>query len=127
MRRRQEDIRVELMAEAETLVDEWLAWQEGRKEPTLTEMEDVVLMLRERLGRRMLELMVTEQETVKPEVAPRCEQCGKVMTYKGQKKRGVGTRAGALAVERAHYYCPRCESGLFPPGPAVGDGGGVLE
>jgi hypothetical protein len=116
-----------LIAEAEDVVDELLAWQEGHRAPTLTEMEDIVLALRERMGRRMLELTMREQETVKPEVAPRCERCGERMTYKGQKGRGVGTRAGAVRVERGHYYCPRCESGLFPPGPADGSGGGVLE
>ena len=127
MKRREEDIRSELIAEAGTLVDELLAWQKGHQEPTLTEMEDIVLELRERLGRRMLELTMSEQEAAKPEAAPRCEVCGRGMTYKGQKQRGVGTRVGAVGVERAHYYCPRCESGLFPPGPAVADGGGVLE
>ena len=127
MRRRREDIRAELMAEANAIVEECLDWQEGAKAPTLTEMEDVVLALRERLGQRMMELMVTEQEAIKPEARLRCEQCGGAMTYKGQKKRGMGTRAGALQVKRAHYYCPRCESGLFPPGPAVADGRGVLE
>ncbi len=127
MQGRREEMRAKLRAEADAIVEECLNWQEGAKAPTLTEMEDVVLMLRERLSKRMLELMVTEQEAVKPEAAPRCGQCGEVMTYKGQKKRGVGTRAGVLAMERAHYYCPGCEAGLFPPGPAVAGGGGVLE
>lgn len=127
MKRGQEEVRAELMAEAGEVVDELLAWQDKHRAPTLTEMEDIVLALRERMGRRMLELTMQDQEAVKPEVAPRCESCGEVMTYKGQKKRGVGTRAGGVAVERGHYYCPRCASGVFPPGPAVGNGGGVLE
>ncbi len=127
MRRGKEDIRAEMMAAVGELVDEWLAWQGVKDKPTLTEMEEVVLRLRERVGRQMLELMVREQEAVKPEAGLRCEQCGVVMGYKGQKKRGVGTRVGALAVERAYYYCPRCEAGFFPSGPAVGDGGRVLE
>ena len=48
----------------------------------------IVLVLRERMGRRMLELTMEEQEAVKLEVAPRCERCGEEMTYKGQKGRG---------------------------------------
>jgi hypothetical protein len=92
-----------------------LEWEQGAGAPNLTEMEDEVLKLRQRLGQRMLGALIADQDARQPAQGLRCEQCGRSMRYKGQKETEIQTRLGGLAVERGYYYCARCQSGLFPP------------
>lgn len=105
-----------MMKEAGEVVEELLDWHEESSSPNLVEMEEAVLRLRKRMSVRMMELLVEEQETVRLPESPLCEECGKRMTYKGEKSRGVGSWVGELRIERSHYYCPRCKAGVFPPG-----------
>lgn len=110
---------------AEEIIQSLLAWNEAREEPTLTEMEDVILELRQRMGQEMLRIVLAGQEAQAPVEVPVCPACGEEMRTKGGKRRKVESRVGSVALERTHYYCARCQSGLFPPGPpaAAGDGG----
>lgn len=105
-----------LLAEARLLIGEFLDWEEKTDKPNLTQIEDVVLRLRERLGQRMAEVAMADQEAKQPVEVPRCPTCGGAMRYKGQKGTQVGSRIGELDIDRGYYYCARCESGLFPPG-----------
>jgi hypothetical protein len=116
-----------LMAEAQSVIAELLSWEAHADKPNLTQIEDVVLQLRERLGQRMVEVVIEDQEATHPVEAPPCPTCGTPMRYKGQKHAGIGSRIGELQVDRAHYYCACCQSGLFPPRPATSVGGGALE
>jgi hypothetical protein len=50
-----------LMAEAQSMIEEFLTWEEQADKPNLTQIEDVVLRLRERLGQRMAEIAIEEQ------------------------------------------------------------------
>jgi hypothetical protein len=50
MKRSQEQIKTELLAEAQAVIEELLAWERQAGAPSLTEMEDKVLLLRQRLG-----------------------------------------------------------------------------
>ena len=127
MRRSSEELKAELMAEAEAAIDELLGWQEDTAAPTLTQIEEVVLKLRKRLGERMTEVVVEDQEAVRPVPGPACETCGREMHYKGMKEVTVEGRMGRAKLERGYYYCDRCKSGLFPPGSAVGAQGKALE
>jgi hypothetical protein len=61
-------------------------------------MEDKVLWLRDRLGQRMLQLMLEGQEAKQPEEAPRCPECGEPMRCRGQRASYVQTRLGTLRV-----------------------------
>ena len=115
MRRVPEQIEAELLAEAEVMIEELLAWGRQAERPNLTEMEDRVLALRQRLGQRLLEAVIADQEARQPVVAPACPQCGQVLRYKGQKGTHIESRLGGLEVQRGYYYCARCASGLFPP------------
>ena len=115
MKRTREQHRAALIAEAKAVIDELLAWEEQAGAPNLTEMEDEVLKLRQRLGQRLLEAVIEDQEVRQPAEAPPCPQCGREMHYKGQKGTAIESRLGGLEVERGYYYCARCESGLFPP------------
>jgi hypothetical protein len=115
--RKQKEAR--LLAEAQSVIEELLDWEEQTDKPNLTQIEDVVLRLRERLGQRMAEVVIDDQDARQPVAAPACPLCGEVMRYKGQKGTDVVSRIGDLDLERGHYYCARCHSGLFPPGPSA--------
>ncbi len=105
-----------LLAEARAVIAEFLNWEEQAEQPDLTQIEDVVLRLRERLGQRMAEVAIADQDAKQPAEAPQCPTCGETLRYKGQKGTAVSTRIGGLDLDRGHYCCARCQSGLFPPG-----------
>lgn len=119
MRHTRAQKRAELLAAAEAAIEEFLDWEEKASKPTLTEMEDVVLKLRPVLSRRMLEVAMADQDATQLVEGPACPTCGHAMRYKGQKGTTIESRLGTIAVERGHYYCAHCESGLFPPGQAA--------
>jgi len=116
-----------LLAKAEELIDELLAWDQEKEKPTLTEIEDVVLRLRKELGEEMAEVVISLQERNRLVPGPACPKCGGEMRYKGQKANGVECRAGTLQAERGYYHCPECGEGFFPPGSATGVEGSGLE
>ncbi len=115
MKSTRDQLRAELLAEAEEVIDELLDWQEGVAEPTLTEIEDVVLKLRKQLGERMSGIVLKEQEAVRPVPGPNCPSCKQEMHYKGMKEVTVEGRSGEIKLERAYYYCSPCRQGIFPP------------
>ena len=106
-----------LMKEAESIIDELLAWEAEVEKPNLSQIEEVVLELRERLSQKMAESVIAGQEEVRPVPGPECSQCGVEMRYKGQKSKRVKSWVGELDLERGHYYCEQCGAGDFPPGP----------
>lgn len=122
-----EELRAELLAEAEAVIDELLDWQEGTNAPTLTQIEDVVLKLRKRVGEGMTRAVIVGQEAVHPVPGPGCPECGEEMHYKGMKEVSLANRAGEVGLERAYYYCNRCRRGLFPPRSTTGAEGEALE
>lgn len=116
MRRSREQLHKELMAEAESAIDELLTWREGSAPPTLTEVEDIVLKLRKQLGKRMVEILAEGEEATQPAEAPLCPQCEGGLRYRGQKGVTIESRAGTLRVQRGYYHCQHCGSGFFPLG-----------
>ncbi len=110
------DLKADLMTEAEGLIDELVAWTADTPAPTLTQIEDIVLKLRQRLSERMAVAVIEAQATVRPVPGPRCPTCGREMHYKDRKANTVASRVGQLPLERGYYYCEPCKSGLFPPG-----------
>ena len=111
-----ERIKAEMRDEAASAIDELVEELAKKSDPTLVEMEEAVLTLRQRLAQRMMEAIVADQEQVQPVPGPECERCGEEMEYKGKKEVRVESRLGPLRVERGYYYCRRCRAGVFPPG-----------
>lgn len=123
--RRQKEAK--LRKAADEMVAAFLAWDEEKDAPNLTEIEDEILELRGRMGQEMLGVALAGQAMSQPAETPKCPKCGTEMRYKGQKARAVESRVGGLELERGYYYCACCKSGFFPPGPATGVGGRGME
>lgn len=104
-----------LLAEAEKLIEQALAWTDTTERPNLTQIETLVLQLRRHFGQVLAENMIAAQAASQPVEAPPCAQCGKPMQSKGHKAKTVVSQVGELHLDRTHYYCPTCAGGLFPP------------
>lgn len=81
---------------------------------SLSEIEDIALKVRARIGEEITQALVAKQAPMEVP-GPMCEACGQEMHYKGQKKRQVVSRSGEVAWERPYYYCENCRRGIFPP------------
>jgi hypothetical protein len=110
------ELKAELMAVAEAQIDEVVKWNSSHEQPTLREIEEVVLAVRQRLGEAMARAVVQRQASVRPVPGPVCAACGQEMRYKDSHKKQVTSWVGEMAIERGYYYCAHCRSGLFPPG-----------
>jgi len=127
MKKSREKLRTEMIVEAEELFDELMVWDEETHEPDLTQIEEIVLELRERFGKRLAQKLIQQQEKRQPAEKAQCPRCNQGMAPKGQKSNQVETRIGNLAIEREYYYCPECKEGFFPPGSAVENLGETVE
>ena len=109
-------LKAELMAAAEAQIDKLVKWGSEQEAPTLREIEEVVLDVRQGLSEAMAAALVQRQSSVGPVPGPACATCGREMGYKGQQTKQVTSWVGELEVERGYYYCAHCRSGFFPPG-----------
>ena len=121
------DLKAELMTQAEALIDELVEWTADTPAPTLTQIEDIVLKLRQRLSERMALAVIEAQAAARPVPGPSCPACGREMHYKDRKANTVESRVGCLPLERGYYYCEPCRTGIFPPGSTTGSVGRALE
>ena len=127
MKTNQEKLKAEFLAEAEALFDELMGWDEHTSKPDLTQIEEIVLQLRERLGKQMVQAVIGRQENRQPAQKMSCPVCKGELEAKGEKGNQVETRVGSLRIERSYYYCPRCRQGFFPSGSATEAVGETLE
>ncbi len=95
------------------LVGEALAEARQDKPLSLSDIEDIALAVRAKVGQEMVQTLVSKQGAVAVP-GPTCEQCGREMHYKGLKKRRIVSRSGEVNWERPYYYCERCRRGFFP-------------
>jgi len=66
MKRTRAEAKADLTKLADEVIDELLDWTEDTATPTLTQIEDMVLKLRQRLSERMAQAVIETQEAVRP-------------------------------------------------------------
>jgi hypothetical protein len=115
MRYSREQKRAELLQAAETMIEEYLDWEEQAETPTLSAIEAAVLKVRRQLSERMAVVAIEDQDAAHPAEAPWCPVCGARMRYKGQKARTVESLVGTLRFKRAYYHCRHPKGERFPP------------
>lgn len=121
------ELKAELQAEAERLIEELLNWTEQTEAPDLTAIEEQVLKLRQQFGEQLAAAAVGRQPTAEP-LTVRCPECGRPMHQKKKRqRRRVESRVGEVPLKRAYYYCDHCQVGLFPPGSAIESRGPKVE
>ena len=111
-----EEIRKRLQAKAEEVIEAYMDWEEENPRPDLLQIEEVVLRLRKEFGRELTQVAVEAHPMCTPVPGPKCSQCGREMSYKGQKTTQVESQTGNVQVKRGYYYCPQCKTGFFPLG-----------
>lgn len=116
MKKTQKQLKLEFLAEAEIIFDELMVWEENTTEPNLSQIEEIVLKLRKRLGEDLAMAVIERQEKREPTERPKCVECGVEMENKGKKHNQVESLAGELKLERGYYHCKKCKQGYFPPG-----------
>lgn len=119
MRNRAEQ-KAKLLEQAEEEIEKLLDWMEETERPDLSSIEDIVLRLRKRIGERMTEEVIENQESVRLVPGPACLGCKEEMHYKGMKGKTLTSLVGEVNINRGYYYCDSCRAprapGLFPPG-----------
>ena len=108
-----EGLKAQLMAQAEAAIDQLLAARKAQNR--LSEVEDMVQATGQVIQPEMTGILL-KMDSQPSGPGPVCEECGREMHYKGQKKRQVVTSSGEVEVERAYYYCKGCQRGYFRPG-----------
>ena len=127
MPRSRAELQAELEAEAARVIGALLDWTDYTEAPTLTQIEDQVLKLRQQFAEKLAEAVVDRQAAVDP-LTVKCPQCGRPMhPKKKRQRRRVQSRVGGVPLKRAYYYCEACRVGLFPPGPATAGGEAAVE
>ena len=69
------EMKAELLAQAEVVIDELLDWNESAPQPTLTQIEAVILKLRKQLSEHMALSVIANQEAAQPVPGPSCPEC----------------------------------------------------
>ena len=127
MKTKRKKLKAEFLAEAEELFDQLMEWDKQTSKPDLTQIEEIVLQLRQQLGEQVAQAVLARQESRQPAERLSCAQCGGELEPKGQKGNQVESRLGDIRVERSYYYCPGCRQGFFPSGSAIEAVGETLE
>jgi hypothetical protein len=106
-----------LIAELRRIHQELYEWREAHPGASFDEIAAQVTPRRRELIGLLLEQLAKQHGSGMVVEGRVCERCGQPMSYKGEPRREVQHYLeGETQLERAYYYCDRCESGLFPPG-----------
>lgn len=119
-----EQVRTYIEGVAKNLVDRLYgpdgpAW--GTK---MTELEDVVVAVREALSEKMLAQALERQAATneqRPEAYQNCPSCGKPVTGAEPEPRLLQTRGGEAEWSEPNTYCRHCRRSFFPSVEESGD------
>jgi hypothetical protein len=107
------ELKLQMMCEAEKLIDRILAEKKPTSEIKLGDIERMAVEAGKRFQEMVAETLVKDSQG-DTSVIPKCPGCGEEMAMKGYRKRRVVTEAGEVELERAYYYCAKCRRGFFP-------------
>lgn len=112
-----EKAKAELQQAIGQMYDELWQWREGHPEASFDEIAAQVTPRRRAVVAEMLKGLAGQHGLGQAVEGQVCPGCGGAMEYKGDPKREIEHYLeGETELRRAYYYCPQCESGLFPPG-----------
>ena len=103
-------------AQAEKMYRELYEWREEHPEASYDEIARQVTGRRQALMGELMSQLAVQHGSGEVIEGLICEKCGHALRYKGKLKREVEHLEGEAELKRAYYYCPHCESGIFPPG-----------
>jgi uncharacterized protein with PIN domain len=102
---------------------ELVAWREAHPRATLSEIEDAVLEVTERLQARLLTDLAEASAAADPggvaaAERARCPECGGEVEPSGRAERTVQVprQRAPLRLRRGYVVCSACGVGRFPPG-----------
>lgn len=107
------------LEQAGKMYDEMRKWRAEHKEASFDEMVSEVRPKRRELVGELLEMLALQHGNGGVAEGLVCEKCQGRMEDKGELERDVIHGEGDSVLKRMHYYCPRCRSGVFPPGPTA--------
>jgi hypothetical protein len=88
----------------------------------LTELEDIVVAVREALSEKMLAQALERQAaTERPEAFQSCSGCGGPVEGRDPEPRIVQTRGGGAIWSEPQEYCRKCRQSFFPSVEESGD------
>jgi hypothetical protein len=118
MKKTRAQLEQELEQKSKGIITKLLDWNDEHGAPDLSQIEEIILKLREEMGLEFANSLLKNQENAAPPIE-KCKTCGKEMRNKGQKQKTVESQLGELVMERGYYYCGECGAGIFPPGSAT--------
>lgn len=117
-----EELRPYVEGVAKNLVDKLYGPNGPAWGTQLTEIEDVLLEIREVLTEKMLALSLTQQATADERPPPYrlCSGCQEPLPCPDSNPRILQTRAGEAQWAEPEGYCDRCRRSFFPSGQEPG-------
>ena len=119
-----EQVRPFLETVAKNLVDRLYGPDGPPWGTTLTDIEDLLLQVREVLTEQMLDSAIARQAQTlpqQPQAARTCPSCRQVLDCDNANPRVVQTRVGEAEWAEPEGYCPRCRRAFFPSVQGAGD------
>jgi len=119
-----EEVRPYVEGVAKNLVDKLYGPNGPAWGTTLTEIEDLLLGIRQVLTEKMLDESLARQAIAadqQPAAARTCPGCQQPLACDDGNPRLVQTRAGEAAWSEPEGYCSRCRRAFFPSVPELGD------
>ena len=111
-----EELRPYVEGVAKNLVEKLYGSQGPAWGTKLTEIEDVLLEIREVLTEKMLDLTLGQQAAAseRPTLYRTCPACGAPLPCPDTNPRILQTRAGEAEWPEPQGYCDRCRRAFFP-------------